>query len=415
MSLIFKFLQNFFSPSKSGSIIPPVRILPEIDSKFFSQHCYDFEKGFCTKYVENHPNYVSENMVLVIIFLIILTLYFLLNMLQIFKVERRFFQEIIYHEEFYTDCREIGIRILNRFKTKLVLMHMILFSYYSSEFVYTMKHFYYLKILKNLLLIVFTALSINEIEHLKVNYYDNEKYVDGMSSFQNISLSLKKIIIQVFFYPKNDGIFILQFIALSLFSLLFRSDIIHILIIFYLNLIIFAKVYKFQCNRMNNLYIQSFGFCTIATLFFISDYFNCKLKWFQPVSFLPFFLKRFLSCILQFRLNYTITFFMGNLFLIEYYKYLVSRVMRFKVTAEGFYLLSFIKLDLNMSNFDLELKHLSKYNKNCKTEKSTNAMIRENKAIYELLGIESKQISMDESTNFEIIENENEDDLKKNK
>ena len=106
---------------------------------------------------------------------------------------------------------------------------------------------------------------------------------------------------------------------------------------------------------------------------------------------------------------------MGNLFLIEYYKYLVSRVMRFKVTAEGFYLLSFIKLDLNMSNFDLELKHLSKYNKNCKTEKSTNAMIRENKAIYELLGIESKQISMDESTNFEIIENENEDDLKKNK
>ena len=383
MSSIIKFIADINPLTKSPKLPTnlPVKLFPGIDTKFYHSSCYDFEKGYCSKYVLNTPQSELANLNLITILLIILALFFIRNMLLILNVEKEFFNEISKDDDYYETCRDIGKAILTRFRRKVLILHSSLFLYYTLEFLYNWTHLYYLKIVKELVIFTYTVVLMREIEYLKsileeknlenanANEFRNRKcfklyskqdyivtpdenkisYFEKIKNYLILKFDSKKVATEAF---------ILWFISIALIVLSIRSDIINVLIIFFLNLIIFRRVLTLSCTKMKRLCLQPFIFCTIATILFITDYFSCKLDWLETGALFKPYVKNILNLIFRLHLNYLITFFMSNIFLIEYYKYTVTRFMMFDISTYDFYLFTFINFEINPSNFTDSVKSL---------------------------------------------------------
>jgi hypothetical protein len=383
MSSIIKFIEDIIDPFtkslRKEAIQLPDKILPDINTKFYHQSCYDFEKRYSSKYVGNHPQNDLPNLTLISIFLLTLAFYVIRNMILVLKFEKNFYKTLSsfikdYNEDCNEDCKYVGNKIVTRFRRNVSKLHLTLFLYYTLEFFYIWTHLYYLKILKKFTIIIFTVILIREIEYLKSIL--EEMYIHGEIRDKKSPSYLRKLINSMLLWLDPKIISIMQFISVILISLLLQSDLIDVLVILILNLIILTKVIRLNCVIMQRLTLQPFIFCMIATILFIIDYFYCKSNWTENLfgKHLKPNVKAILNLIFRFHINFLITFFMTNIFLMEFYKYLVGRVMMLEISTNDLFLFAFIKFDVDIIYFRYYIKHLIRLKENIvNSKKLSNA------------------------------------------
>ena len=348
MSFIF----NYFFPTAIDTKIKiQLNRFPAYDTKFYFRNCFNLHDRN-TIYFQHKQDFELSNIILIIIFLLMLTIYFALNICQIIRVQLGFQHQLFKRSKtHYNHFLNISTRLMNRFRLRLIIIHLLFLTIYTFDFFYNWSHFYYLKFGKEVLFICSTLYISTEIDYYK-------------SVVLRIKLSNRNSLdkIMIFFHMKNGSIFLAIFLSLE--QMWTKSDIWHVFAIAFLNSIIFIKIKQIRCEKMLNLYVILFGICTLGSIFYIIDYFTCTIDLFDLLGFLNSFpiLKRILICIFGLHFNYKITIFLTYLFLIEFYKYLLCRTMRYRISTQDWYLFSFIQYEVDIENFDSNLAILSRYN-----------------------------------------------------